>query len=106
MSGASGERSQARGSASTRCTGVYRSLGDETAGSCSLGRHCTALPLVADHDEYRDAHSRFSEASMPLGPAPAASGGGYADPPPSNQGLLDVITDAMTRLDRINPPRD
>jgi hypothetical protein len=103
MSGG-GEGGRSRGA--NRCAGVYRSLGEDTAGSCSLGRHCGALPLVADPDAYRDAHTRFSEASLPLDPAPAVRGRGDGGRPPSNQGLLDVITDAMTRLDRLNPPRD
>jgi len=86
----------------TTCAGVYRSLGHDTAGSCSLGRHCTALPVVSDPDAYADAHSRFSEASAPLDPAPRGSS--YAGTPRSSDALLDVIADAMNRLDEINPP--
>jgi len=83
---------------------VYRSLGD-AGGSCSLGRHCDALALVRDHDAYRDAHTRFSDASMPPASSPSSSGS-YDDRRPSNRALLDVITDAMDRLDQLNPPVD
>jgi hypothetical protein len=86
----------------TTCTGVYRSLGDDR-GTCSLGRHCTALPVVNDHDAYRDAHARFSEASAPLAPAGDDEVG---RPTRRDDALLDIISDAMARLDRLNPPRE
>ena len=86
------------------CAGVFRSLGDGTAGSCSLGRHCDALPLAADPDAYRDAHTRFSDASPPLASA------SFEDAPSrasrTDEGLLDMISEAMGRLSDINPPRD
>jgi hypothetical protein len=93
-----------RRSGAHRCTGVYRSLGD-AGGSCSLGRHCSALPVVADRDAYRDSHTRFSDASFPLEPGPDGDDG-YDPRPRSNEALLDVITSAMGRLDELNPPRD
>jgi hypothetical protein len=64
------------------------------------------LPLVADPEAYRDAHTRFSAASPPLDPASSVGGRGDERRPPASEALLDVITDAMTRLDRLNPPRD
>ncbi|MFI5047253.1 MAG: hypothetical protein ACHQIG_09325 [Acidimicrobiia bacterium] len=102
MGGGAGEHRQPRGSSS--CTGVYRRFGD-TGGSCSLGRHCLVLALVGDHDAYRKAHTRFSDASQPLEPGPSV-GGTHSEQPRSNQALLEVITDAMGRLDELNPPRE
>jgi hypothetical protein len=53
---------------------------------------------MRDPDAYRGAHERVSTTSMPVLITDPASRGG------DDASLLDVIVDAMERLDQLNPP--
>jgi hypothetical protein len=88
---------------------VLRVFGDG-GETCSLGRHCEAIALSTAGDAYRRAHHRFSDADGP-GPPPMASPGpmragtsaaAWVEEPT----LLDLFSDAMERLERINPPAE
>jgi hypothetical protein len=96
----SGNPHQSRGrGGSPACPGVLRIVGSGS-DSCSLGRHCEANALMRDRDAYRSAHHRFSDTSV------SASTGAASSEWREEPTLMDLIVDAMRRLDRLNPPTE
>jgi hypothetical protein len=88
---------------------VLRVFGDG-GETCSLGRHCEAIALSTAGDAYRRAHHRFSDPAAIAQPEVRPTGGapvrGTVAAWVEEPTLLDVITDAMEQLDRINPANE